>query len=119
MAKNMLENREIEIWVCLSSEKESVSLCWGITYDPEGPGSDWLSDETSEESFWENYSDFEPGIDKAKQLVKLDTSLSFKQALYEVFGHFLVSYEVNGIEKDLGYNIDGDGIMYSLLVKGE
>lgn len=117
-----MDSREVEIWICLSSEKESVSLSWGISYDPEenpdGPGTDWLFDGTSGESFWENYSDFEPGIEKAKQLNELDPSLSFRQALFEVFGHFTVSYEVNGDETELDYDIDGDDVMYSLLVEG-
>ena len=117
-----MDSRDVEIWISLSSEKESVSLGWGISYDPEenpdGPGTDWLFDGTSGESFWENYSDFEPGIEKAKQLIELDPSLSFRQALFEVFGHFTVSYEVNGDETELDYNIDGDDVMYSLLVEG-
>ncbi len=117
-----MDSREIEIWICLSSEKESVSLSWGVSYnpeeDPDGPGTDWLFDGTDGESFWENYSDFEPGIEKAKQLIELNPSLSFRQALFEVFGHFSVSYEVDGVEKDLGYNIDADEVMYSLLLMG-
>ena len=117
-----MDSREVEICIILSSEKESVSLCWGVSYDPEddpdGPGDNWLFDGTPGESFWENYSDFEPGIAKAKHLIKLDPSLSFRQALFEVFGHFSVTYKVDGNEAELDYNIDGDDVMYSILVEG-
>lgn len=67
------------------------------------------------DSFWENHRDFGPGIDRAKRLVFNNPSMTLEQALFEVFGHFTIFYEVNGVEQKLDYDIDADEIMYSML----
>lgn len=113
-----MDDKEIEIMAWCSSETEGVSLGFGISYNPQkhpdGLPLDWVY-EGMADSFWENYRDFEPGIDKARQLVCNSTSMTLEQALFEVFGHFNISYVVDGVEKNLGYDIDADKAMYPLL----
>lgn len=109
-------NNELEIWVRCSSEKECCFLEFGTCLSPEEKldGIDWVYEGISD-SFWENYSDFEPGIDKARQLVHNNPSMSFKEALFEMFGHFSVTYQVNGCTKKLNINVDYDETIYSIL----
>lgn len=113
-----MDDREIEIMAYCSSEKESASIGFGVSYTlkdhPDGPGMDWIG-EGFADSFWENYYEFEPGIERAKQLMQMNPEMSFREALFKVFGKFSVTYEVDGVEKNLSYNVDADGIMYSML----
>lgn len=113
-----LKDKEIKIGVCLSSEKESASLGFGMYYSikehPDGPGTDWIIDGMSD-SFCENYDEFEPGIERARKLVCMNPQMSSREALFEVFGNFTISYEVDGIEKNLNFDIDVNDIMYLIL----
>lgn len=115
-----MDDKEIEIMAWCSSEKEPVSLGFGISYNPkdhpDGLVLDWIYEGIAD-SFWENYRDFEPGIDKARQLVSDNPSMTIEQALFEVFGCFEISYEVDGVEKEFHNDIDVDSDIYSLLIE--
>ena len=52
--------------------------------------------EGAADSFWENYEEFEPGIENAKKFVADGLFPSFRDALFEVFGHFQFRFEING-----------------------
>ena len=111
--------KEIEISAVCYSEKEDVSVGCGIYFDAEAESigqldSDWIGIGMSE-SFWENYEDFEPGIDKAKRLIEGDSNLTYRQALYSVFGNFNISYEVDGKESNLEFEIDANEFIYNML----
>lgn len=116
----MKENKP-EIWAHFESEKTHVSLSIGVSYNLENqsdePSSDWLRDGTLEEAFWENYEEFEPWIKIAKRIVSDNPKITFQQALFSVFGHFVISYEEDGNERDLDYDINADELMYSILKK--
>ena len=113
-----LKDKEIEIGVCLSSEKESASLGFGKYYSikehPDGPGTDWII-EGMGDAFNENYYEFEPGIERARKLVCMNPQMSSRDALFEVFGNFTICYEVDGIEKNWNYDINLEDLMYSFL----
>jgi hypothetical protein len=108
-----------EILIHCRSEKEDAEIRWGFSYDlielPDGPESEDLFDGTEGEAFREQYSEFESGIERAIQLLQMNPSLTKRQALFEVFGHFSFLYEVDGIEKDLDFGIDANNLMYSML----
>ena len=111
--------KEIEIMACCYSEKEDVSVGFGIGFDADTRSIEQLDSEWiwigMSESFWENYEEFESGIDKAKQLIEGDSNLTYRQALYSVFGNFNISYEVDGKESELDFEIDANEIMYDML----
>lgn len=85
--------REREIIACCYSEKEDVGIGFGTSFDSDEESLDTLDTEWIDvgmsESFWENHFEFEPGIKKAKQLIQSNSHLTFRQALYTVFGDFL------------------------------
>lgn len=115
-----MDNAEyIEIWLSCHSEREDVSISCGVDYENENEVNDLRDEEWIfiglAESFWENHYEFEDGINKAKKLIAQDKSLSFRQALFTIFGHFYGIFFVNGKEMDLGYDVDFDEIIYDLL----
>ena len=67
------------------------------------------------ESFWELCGEFHEGLAQADALQEKDASLTHQQALYAVFGHFTLSFQVDGKPIDLNVDIDIDEFMYSLL----
>ena len=109
----------VEIWAHCYSEKENVSISFGISVDAsvsidEFNDTEWI-DEGMSDSFWENYYEFEPGIEKANALLDNNPSLTLKEALFNVFGHFSISYEMDGKEIKLNFDINADEGMYYLL----
>lgn len=109
---------EHEITACCSSEKTDVSIGFGTSFVSENdhfdyPSPDWIT-EGIEDSFWENYEEFEIGIQQAYQL-RCKKNLNTRQALFEIYGHFNISYKVDGLEADINYIIDVDEIIYSML----
>lgn len=112
---------ELIIWACCYSTKEDVSISFGTTissdaFSTNDIDADCISEGLSD-SFWENYSDFEEGINKAKELQKENAALTDKEALYQVFGEFSISFEVNGQETELALNQDINDCIYSLLME--
>ena len=110
---------ESTLWVWCDSEKEEVFLGAGITFNPneenaEDLGTDWIG-ETLSESFWENYMDFEPGIEKARKMVDKQPDMSYREALKQVFGSFEVSYRIDDIPIKLDWDIDYEDIIYDLI----
>ena len=110
-----------EIFAYCSSEKTDVSIGFGTSFVSENdhfdyPSPDWIT-EGIEDSFWENYEEFEIGIQQAYQLRCEEKTLNTRQALFTIFGHFNISYKVDGLEADINYNynIDVDEIIYSML----
>ena len=110
---------EREISACCYSEKEDVGIGFGIFFDSDEESIDTLNPEWIDvgmsESFWENHFEFEPGIEKAKQLVENNSNLTFRQALYTVFGDFSISYEVDGEEVRPNFKFDVNQAMYDML----
>ena len=110
-----------ELWACCFSENNKGSISFGVEYDSnaqtiEGLGYDWFY-EGMTDSFWENFQEFEDGIQEAKDILLKDSSISYRDALFEVFGNFKVAYEVNGIVRELEMNIDINKEMYRLLLQ--
>lgn len=108
--------KEIEINAECICEKEPASLGFGIYCLPEElpDNIDWIVEGISE-SFWENYDEFMPGIDRAKCLMEGNPEISYEQALFSVFGHFHIRFEVDGREKEIAYDINPDNEMLELL----
>lgn len=110
---------EHEINACCSSDKTGVSIEFGTTLVSvsnhfDYPSPDWITEGIGD-SFWENYEEFEVGIQQAYQLRCENNTLNTRQALFAIFGHFNISYKVDGLEADINYNINVDDIIYSML----
>ena len=114
--ENMTER---EISACCYSEKEGVGVSFGVSFDAEEDTIDTLDTEWiwvgMSESFWENYFEFEDSIEKAKQLMQNDSNLTFREALYSVFGEFSIYYEIDGEEIKPSFEIDVNQAMYDML----
>lgn len=110
---------EIEVWVDCYSEKANISISCGI-YTDSINGDIKITDTDSiyeglEESFWENYREFECNVAEAASLQENNASLTYRQALAAVFGNFVISFSVGGNAIDLDINSKADDFMYSLL----
>lgn len=110
---------EREISACCYSEKEDVGIGFGVSFDSDEESIDSLDTEWIDvgmsESFWENHFEFEPGIEKAKLLVEHNSQLTFRQALYSVFGDFTISFEIDGEEVKPAFELDVNQAMYDML----
>lgn len=96
-----MDKQEIEISIYCFSEKEDVGIGFGSSVDTEeNDFSNELDFDFSvmQESFWENYFEFESGIEKAITSLKKEKKITLKQALFEVFGHFKVIVRVDDKE---------------------
>lgn len=114
-----MNDHEIEVMAWCSSVKENVTIGFGVCYDPtketlSSLGSDWIIEGISD-SFWENYTEFEPGLYKANSLIRNDPTLSIEQALYEVFGEFCLSFDVAESDEVVSCDVDINRHIYSLL----
>ena len=110
---------EIEIWACCYSEKADVSISFGTSVesfdgDLSSLDTEWIY-EGMGDSFWENHEEFEAGIAQAEALQKSDNTMTLHQAMFAVFGDFVLSYEVDGEEKELDIDFDVNASMYALL----
>ena len=110
---------EIEIWACCYSEKTGTSISFGTSVEAidssfDATDIEWI-DVGMSESFWENRWEFEAGIEQATILQSEDKNLTFRQALFNVFGHFELAYQIDGEEVDLNIDFDADSLMYALL----
>lgn len=109
----------VEIFASCNSEKTDASIGFGTGFESATGGidledTDWIF-EGMGDSFWENHDEFEAGIQQAEVVMGENPGLTFRDALFAVFGHFSITYEVNGEEKDLAYAVDVDTAMYDLL----
>ncbi len=70
-------------------------------------GNDWLWIGMSE-CFWENYHEFEPGIVRANTILNNSKEMTYRQALFNVFGRFSVTFALDGkkIDYDIGANFN-------------
>ena len=110
---------ETEVWVTCYSEITNVSISCGIYIDSvdgsiDVPDTRMIYEGLSE-SFWENYQEFEDGVEQADAMYEGGPALSFEQAILSVFGHFIISCTIDGKEIDLGIDPNADDFMYSLL----
>jgi hypothetical protein len=101
------------------SEKNDACIGFGTIVTSETdhfdlPDQEWIIDGIGD-SFWENYEEFELGVKQAIALMSKDQTISRQNALFSIFGHFSICYEVDSKTADLHYNIDTDEIMYSML----
>ena len=118
-----MSNNIQNIDVTCYSDKTKVSI--GFGFEPNG---EYALDTHSSigdlvnlgaaDAFWENYNEFSPGIEKAKQLLNEGKFSSFREALVNVFGHFAFAFESNGKAIKLDSGIESDELMYSLLEQG-
>lgn len=114
---------EIEVTAVCYSKKEDVSIGFGTSIDSPSISDDlyssgWISIGMSE-SFWENCEEFSNGVNKAKHLMECNSVLTYRQALYEVFGDFVIIYELEGTSEEKEF-IPNDGFdinkeMYDML----
>ena len=107
------EDKEIEITVHIFSEKGDGSLGFGVSGEVESLedfGTDWLYEGIGD-SWWENCSEFEGDAEAVRQTLEENDSLSWKDAVFHSLGRFCISYEVNGVNTDLNYDFDYEGIM--------
>lgn len=116
----LMEDERVEINVYCGSEKESVGIGFGSSVESVEvffKNYDDFDIETMQESFWENYHEFEEGIEKAKAIKKCNKQFTLRQALFEVFGHFHVFVQVNEeeIEPEITFADEIEEIMYSML----
>ena len=112
-------HKEIEIGVECYSEKANISIWCGI-YTESVDGHIRITDlrtiyEGLAESFWENYQEFEYGVAEAESLQENNASLTYRQALATVFGHFALSFKMDEKAIDIGIDSNADDLMYSLL----
>lgn len=111
--------KEMYIWACCYSELTDASVSFGISIEDtskpiEAMGIEWIWEGMSD-SFWENCHEFEPYLEQIKARLRNNPSLSSSQALTDLFGTFLISYEVNGEQTELAFEIDVNDAMLSLL----
>ena len=102
------------------SEKADASI--GFGFEPDGEYAketystiDDLICEGAADAFWENYDEFAPGIEKARQLLNDEAFPTFREALFEVFGHFAFAFEKDDKPAKIACEVDPDDLMYSLL----
>lgn len=106
-----------QLWISCYSEKEDVSITFGTTIDStelsiKNIDTDFIAEGISD-AYWENCDDFKCGIEKAKSLQE-EKSITYREALYMVFGDFSLAYEVDNKEIDLLTDMDINDIIYSL-----
>ena len=111
--------KEISIQAHCCSEKEDVGIGFGWDYESDNDSlytkdTEWIYVGMSE-SFWENAFEFDAGIEKASKLMESNGTLTYKEALFAVFGNFSITYEVDGKEISDSWNIDANEAMYELL----
>lgn len=110
---------EIEVHACCYSEKADVAIGFGISYECKSgnlsdAGYEWIFEGISD-SLWENHEEFEAGIAQAKTLSAENSSMTFQQALYAIFGDLGLEFEVNGELAELDSKVDVNEFMYELL----
>lgn len=115
-----MNKQEIEINIYCYSEKEEVGISYGTLSQTEEiifNDEDDFDICTMQESFWENYYEFVPGIEKAKVLLQNNNKLSLQESLFEIFGHFKVIVQVNDkeVELDIPFIDEIESCMYSML----
>ena len=115
-----LEDNYVEIDAVCFSEKEDSSLGFGFCIDKQEYSDGMMLDEGEihigvSDSYWENWAEFVPGIEKARNMVKDGHYSVVRDALFAVFGHFKLSFSVNGIEKDFDYNYNVDEAIYPMI----
>ena len=109
-----------EIDIYCYSEKEDAGIGFGTSLETEEIK---FNDEddfdicTMGEAFWENYFEFEPGIEKARVILQNNKQLEVKQALFEVFGHFKVIVKINEkeLEPEIPFIDEIEDCIYSML----
>lgn len=106
--------------VVCGSEKEAVSLGFGFVITEEEYNKGVIFDSSNidiglSDAYHECYFEFEPGVEKAKQLFATGQYSSLQEAAFGVFGHFTLSLYVEKIEYPFSYEYDIDEGMYSLL----
>ena len=116
----IMEEKKIEVNAECYSEKTDLYVGFGAEIsetsirDGRIEDTSWI-DIGIGDSYWENYFEFEPKIAKAKQMAEMGRFKTFREALFDTFGHFNLRFEVNGVKTDLRYNYDVDGEMYEML----
>lgn len=93
------------IYVSSYSEKEDASISVGASLEADENELE-IDVYVMQEAFWENYFEFEPGIEKVKLLLESDSNITLRQAIVDVFGHFYISIEIDGDEIEIKDNWD-------------
>ena len=74
-------------------------------------------DEGCSEYYWENHFEFEPYIARIESIRSKDKNINFNDAVFEVFGHFHLRFEVEGQIEDIKLAVDIEKIIYDLLLE--
>ena len=115
-----MEEKEIMLDVVCYSEKEEVSLGFGFCISEEDKESKCISESCDiatgiNDSYYELWEEFEPGIKKARGMIREKRVSSVRDALLEVFGHFKLSFSIAGVEEEFDYDLDVDECVFDLL----
>ena len=115
-----MEEKNYTVMIVCGSEKEDVSLGFGFVITEEEYNKGVIFDSSNidiglSDAYHECYFEFEPGVEKAKQLFATGQYSSLQEAAFSVFGHFALHFEVDDVERAFSYEYDVDEGMYSLL----
>ena len=116
-----MSEEHFRVDACCYSNRRGVSIGFGTECTNDESilelGEDWIY-EGLEDSFWENYQEFEPGIAEARNALKNDENDccdNLCATLHRVFGEFEIEYLLNGEKKDLKFDVDVNSLMYNML----
>ncbi len=107
-----------EIEIDCSSELTNISLGGSLEYSGSINNLDTTDlDDWLEESFWENFYEFEPFIEKAKNLVESDKTITYEDALKRFFGRFILSFSENEKPVTVHTDLDANARLYSIMLR--
>lgn len=115
-----MEENEIMLDVVCYSEKEEISLGFGFCISETDKENKCISDPGEiaigiSESYYELWEEFEPGVEKARKLIREKRFSNVKDALLEVFGHFMLRFSIDGVEEEFDYDFDVDECMIEVI----
>ena len=104
------------------SEKEEVGFAFGIHISEEEKENKYISDPTDianciYDSYYELWFEFEPGIEKARKLIRENRFSNVKETLLEVFGHFKLGFTIDGVEEEFSCDLDLDECVFDMLTE--
>ena len=115
-----MDENEIMLEVGCYSEKEEAGFTFGFSISKEEKENKCISDPMDivigiSDSYFELWFEFEPGIEKARKLIREKRYSNAKDALFDVFGHFKLEFAIDGTEEEFSYDLDVDECVFELL----
>lgn len=108
-----------ELLAICYSENTGDSFAFGWNFDSKSELENISVSRMTEglyDSFCENYFEFADGLNDARLIYEDDPHTSLREALFSVFGHFKLSFELNGEPYDPDPGFDVDRVVYELLL---